>query len=193
MKKFNIIILMLFLITGCQGESYSADISNVVITSAELFDEDNQIAKVHINPLTSEYVETNYSGDKIYDMEWQIWQDGELQDSTKKILGLELNDIEGFSFIIREMDDYIDVEIGNYNSTGQGKASFPIEVSVDDNLLGMTESTYYETVRFKDTEDIILWGYHRFENGLDVFEDSREAVQELEWSLVFVLTPSDGL
>lgn len=106
---------------------------------------------------------------------------------------MELNDIEGFSFNIRELDDYIDIEIGSYNSSGQGKVSFPIEVSADDNLLGRTESIYNESVRFKDTEDIILWGYHKFENVLDVFEDSREAVQESEWSLVFVLTPSDGL
>lgn len=185
MKNVWIVIFLVLILSACR-----TDDTEIHISSRELFDEDNEIAKVHFDGLSSEYIEVDYSGDMTYDLEFQLWLDGELQFSRKKMIGLELSEYNGFSILVDESDGGIEVEIGTYRPDGNGMISFTTELSVDDQLLGKVESNYIDSVTFNEDEEVILWGYHKFENILKMFEDPKEAIEELEWSLVFVLTPS---
>lgn len=66
-----------------------------------------------------------------------------------------------------------------------------MDLGVAYSISGRTESTYIKKQEFDENGEILLWGYHRFEDGFDGFDDGYEAALEMEWSLLFLLRPTD--
>ena len=72
------------------------------------------------------------------------------------------------------------------------RAFSTISVDIDESELnGRVESTYYEIKTYADTEDVLLWGLHRFKNGFEMFEDGYDAATNMEWSILFILRPEE--
>ena len=187
-KKIIFTIIVLLILVGCT-EIVVEDTKTVKVNSHEIFDKENKAAQVHIGPIASEYIEIEYNGERKYQLDVEIWKLGEVISKETKFKDSELVKYKGMSFEVDERNpEMFNVIIGMYESGGYVGSNFDIDES---ELNGRVESTYYEIKTYDDTEDVLLWGMHRFKNGFEMFEDGYDAATNMEWSILFILRPEE--
>ncbi len=187
-KKIIFSIIFLLMLVGCT-EIVDEDTKTVKVDSHEIFDKENKAAQVHIKPGTSEYIEIEYNGERRYQLDVEIWKQGEVISKDTKIRDIELAGYNGISFEVDERNpELLNITIGMYKPEGYESANFDFSVDYDDSeLKGRVESTYYESKTYDDTEDVLLWGLHTFNNSYEMFADGYDAAANMELSILFIL------
>lgn len=191
MKIFKITIVMLLIgigITACKGTKSE---HHIELSSREIFDEKDDIAKVHADFLASEYIEVEYSGSQHFDLSIEVWENGEKVDTYTKLMDIDGSKLEGISIALNpSVDEENNTIVGVYYDEGVTSSKFKLpKPSIEYN--GRVESTLTEETEFLDTEEIALWGFHYFDTEFRAFSDSYDAAKEMEWSLVLVLKPTE--
>jgi len=191
-KRVYLILIFLLLLVGC-NEKGVEDKKTVKVDSHEIFDKENKAAQVHIDPNVSEYIEIEYNGERRYQLDVEIWKHGEVISKDTKSIDIELVKYNGMSFEVDERNpEMFNVIMGMYKADGYTSSNFDILVDNDESELnGNVESTYYEPKTYDDTEDVLLWGMHRYKNSFEMFEDGYDAAANMEWSILFILRPEE--
>lgn len=188
MKRLILILLTLVIFTACQS-----DLDNEVeFISHELFEDDNVVAKIHIDKNTSEYIQVSYDGIQKFDIVYQVWLDGELVDVEDKIFDLELSEYKGFSFELFESEGSIEVLMGLYTGSDEYRLTFPVEQIEDCKIEKILESTHDNDYKSKDDEEIFLWGVHKLKEGPgidEMFENKYDIAKNSTWSIILLLVP----
>lgn len=187
MRKLTILIVIIAtLISSCKVEKYD---DRIKLSSREIFEDDVQAAQVHVDFLASQYIDIEYDGDKAYKLDVELWKHGELLTCIDKVSDIKLKDYSGISIEIDEYkSDTHDVEMGFYSDESHSAIDFTIAVN-ESGLNGRLESTLSNEMIVNHEDEIYLWGFHKFDNGFEMFEDTKEALEMFEWSMVFVLRP----
>lgn len=188
MRWMILFLLTLVIFTACQK-----DLDNEVeLISHELFEDDNVVAKIHIDKNSSEYIQVNYDGIQRFDIVYQVWLDGELLDVEDKILDFELSKNKGFSFELFESEGKINVLMGLYTESGENRLTFPIEQIEDCKVEKIIESTHDDDYKSNDDAEIFLWGVHKLKEGSginEMTENVYDVAENSTWSIIFLLVP----
>jgi len=101
---------------GCQSIDKKSN-NNIKIESHEIEKGRSSVERVKSDRLSSEFLELNYSGDKTYQLDVEVWIEGNLVDTWTKFSDIHLAGYEGISFKIDENDesllwDIIDLKMG---------------------------------------------------------------------------------
>lgn len=192
MKRVRAIIMVLTLCLGISACKIN-DKNHVKIKNREIFDVNDEAVKVHVDFLSSEYIEINYSGDQHFDLELEIWENGKHIKTKQMISDVDISKLKGMSIALDENsgEDYTLV-IGMYDKEGSVSSNFTIPKPID-LLGGRVESTIREKTSFSDDERIALWGFHCFKTEFKLFNDSYEAAKDMEWSVIFLLRPTEEI
>lgn len=186
MKKFIYTMSFVLILTSCSVIKPNYD-DKILVSSREIFSSDNPASAVHMDSLSSEFLDIKYTGEKTYKLDAEIWEEGVLVDTITNVMSIELSKYNGISIELDESDpELYRVIIGMYEEGGDTSVDFDIE-GPPQALNGRVESHHLSDIEFNETEDVVLWGFHRFKDKFETFGSTYDAAKELEWSLIFVL------
>ncbi|MBF4691520.1 hypothetical protein [Fusibacter ferrireducens] len=185
-KKLMYLIIFTLMLTSCSAAKSNYD-DKILVSSREIMGSDNPASAVHLDVLSSEFLDIKYTGKNTYELDVEIWEDGVLVNSMTEAMGIELSQYKGISIEVDESNpELYKVILGMYQEGGYTSMDFNIEVEPNA-LNGRVESDYPSDVEFAETEDVVLWGFHRFHDKFEAFGDTYDAAKKMGWSLVFVL------
>ncbi|MDF1618673.1 hypothetical protein [Petrocella sp. FN5] len=189
----SFILTLIVLLTFCKS---STD-DGISINSRELFDEDNAIARVHIDKSKTEYIEIDYNGTNKYNVTFQLWKNGKLFADEIKVFDIELNELYGISFEVNERKGVLQIVTGLYFGSGENRFIYQAHAVDDFDIDLLSESVILKNGKLKQNQDqnqdIFLWGIHENEISTSYSEplgDELEASKKTSWSILVYLCPS---
>ncbi len=191
MKKLSIFILIIsisFTFIGCSKDE-------VVIKSSKFFEGDAERIGAHLEMITG-CIKINYSGDKNVRTKYEIWENGELEDS-KDGISIPAESVKRENEISISIQD--DIKTGSMNmkymvkySEGYGGFTQSLEginlFNTDEENWGFGTVEIQDAIHATDNGEIAVWGVIAF-NGSKYKSPNNsrtieEQVKDAEWGLV---------